>query len=61
MPNQSGVMASVDKGKATDVVYLDLCNVFGIVLHAILNSKLEICGFEDWAIRWINNYLDSHS
>lgn len=40
-----GIRALLDKGIATDAVYLVLCKVLDAVPHDILDSKLENMGF----------------
>jgi len=57
----AGVTVLMDKGWATDILYLDLCKAFDTVLHDVLVSKLEGLGFDRWTTHWVRNRLDGRT
>ena len=50
-----------ENGEVSAVFTLDMSAAFDVVDHHILLSKLELYGFEDCTLSWINSYLSNRS
>ncbi|KAJ7417745.1 Ig heavy chain V region C3-like protein [Willisornis vidua] len=55
-----GATTSVDKGRATDAIYLDFCKAFDMAPPNILLSKFEGDRVDEWTVRWVRNGLQGH-
>ncbi|PKU45842.1 rna-directed dna polymerase from mobile element jockey- hypothetical protein [Limosa lapponica baueri] len=56
-----GLTGRVDKRRAVGVVYLNFSKAFDTVSHNILIGKLRKCGFDEWTVRWIDNWLNGRT
>jgi len=56
-----GMTGWVDEGRTVDVVYLDFSKAFNAASHNILLGKLRKCGLDEWAARWIENWLNGRT
>jgi len=56
-----GMTGWVEEGRAVDVVCFDFSKASDTVSRNILISKLRKCGLDEWAVRWIENWLNGRA
>jgi len=54
-----GVITSVYKARAMEVIYPNFCKTFDTITHNILPSKIERYGFDGWTVWRMRDWLDS--
>ena len=52
---------AVDKGEMAGVCMLDMSAAFDVVDHELLLEKLKLYGFDDKALKWIQDYLSDRT
>lgn len=60
MAFNNGVTALMNKERTTVIICQYFCKAFDVVLHNILDTKLERFGFDKWAVRCRRNLLSGH-
>jgi hypothetical protein len=55
------ISSSIDQGKVSLMVMIDLSAAFDTVSHNRLLKKLEVCGVVDEALNWVGHYLSGRS
>jgi len=59
VPTYDGVMASLEKGRASDVISLELCKAFASCITSLSPNWRD--GSENWTNLQINKWLDGRS
>ena len=52
---------AIERKEFAGVCFLDLSAAFDIVDHSLLLQKLELYGFSDTSLQWVNSYLSGRS
>ena len=57
LEHQQTILASMETGTSTDVVYLDFAKAYDKVDYGVLVSKLRAIGINGQLLKWINRFL----
>ena len=61
LEHQQTILASMETGTSTDVVYLDFAKAYDKVDYGVLVSKLRAIGINGQLLKWINRFLSCPS